>query len=338
MHNLDTITNFLNKIPDKNHILGIIFYGSCKYKTNNISSDIDLLLITDKDENYKGTIYIEDRKIEFFEKNVFYIVEEINQINYSLDRSLISIFKNGEIIYSKNNTAELIKEEILSRDEEHSRTKSFHIYTNDILFYRSKLDSLVPGEATFLYYYYNFLESVRRNYHQQYGYSKLPTMKVYDLYSKPEYAKEFYCVDIPKTDFRDSFLDLMTNGYNKEKLNDLLSKISIREQIDSGEFSFYSKNRLKYFSTVVKNAVDKSDYYLECNRPDSLFCYYNALSKVRQLYNNINGLEQNTNYESESSSLLTPYIKQPQSLESLFERVSKPLDMDYRNYKVLDLK
>lgn len=343
MGNLDTITKFLDRIPDKRHILGIIFYGSCQYKTNNSSSDIDLLLITDKEKNTKGTIYIDDRKVEFFEKNIFSLIEKIDRLNCSLDRSLISIFKNGEILYSKNNTVEFIKDEVLSKSEKPSRIKKAPSNANDILFYKSEIERLESDNPLFLYYYYNLLEIVRQEYHQQYGYSKLPTMKIYDLYSNPDYAKDFYCVDLPKTDFRNKFLHLMTSGYDKEKLNDLLNEIYIQEQMDSYEFSFYSKNRIKYFSTVVKNSVDKSNYYLECNRPDSLFCYYNALNKVRRLYDNINGIEQQTDlmkadYDSKFLSLLSSHIRKPQSLESLFENVSKPLDIDYKNYKVLELQ
>lgn len=343
MKSLDTITEFLARISDKSHILGIIFYGSCRYKTNNPSSDIDLLLITDEEKNTKGTIYIEDRKVEFFEKNIFSLIEKINQLNYSLDRSLMSIFKNGEILYSKNNTIEFIKEEVLSKIENPSRIKNASSNTNDIVFYKSEIERLESDNPLFLYYYYNLLEVVRQEYHQQYGYSKLPTMKVYDLYSNPDYAKDFYCVDLPKTDFRNKFLHLIKNGYDKDKLDDLLNKISIQEQADSYGFSFYSKNKIIYFSTVVKNAVDKSNYYLECNRPDSLFCYYNALNKTRRLYDNINGIEQQidlmkADYDSEFLSLLSSHIRKPQSLESLFETVSKPLDIDYKNYKVLELQ
>lgn len=55
------------------NILGIIFYGSIKYQTNNSSSDIDLLIVTNSSKCYKGVTYIDGVKIEYFEKalNIF---------------------------------------------------------------------------------------------------------------------------------------------------------------------------------------------------------------------------------------------------------------------------
>ena len=105
----DIVLKFINKYNTKDNILGIIFYGSSKYKTNTIQSDIDLLFITDGDKNYKGTTYIDGKRVEYFEKNIYYLIEKLEELQFSFDRSLVSIFKNGEVIYSNNGVVEYLK-------------------------------------------------------------------------------------------------------------------------------------------------------------------------------------------------------------------------------------
>ena len=46
---------------ERKDILGIILYGSSAYHTSTRFSDIDLLIITENDKNYKGLTYIEDK-------------------------------------------------------------------------------------------------------------------------------------------------------------------------------------------------------------------------------------------------------------------------------------
>ena len=111
----EIILKFLSLYSTKVNILGIIFYGSSNYGSSDNSSDIDLLFITDGDKNYKGTTYIDGKKIEYFEKNIYYLMDKIDTLDNDYDRSLISIFKNGNIIYSKDDTINYLKEEVLAK-------------------------------------------------------------------------------------------------------------------------------------------------------------------------------------------------------------------------------
>ena len=91
------IEKFLNEkgYKEREDILGIILYGSSTYHTATRFSDMDLLIITENDKNYKGLTYIEDKKIEYFERNIYDILQKVETLDKSLDRSLISIFTNG---------------------------------------------------------------------------------------------------------------------------------------------------------------------------------------------------------------------------------------------------
>ena len=92
------VETFLNEkgYRERKDILGIILYGSSIYHTATHFSDIDLLIITENDKNYKGLTYIENQKIEYFERNIYDILQKIETLDESLDRSLISIFTNGK--------------------------------------------------------------------------------------------------------------------------------------------------------------------------------------------------------------------------------------------------
>ena len=73
INTIDIIYKFLDEQDylNRKEILGIIFYGSSNYKTDTKDSDIDLLIITNDENNYKGVTYVDNKKIEYFEKNVY---------------------------------------------------------------------------------------------------------------------------------------------------------------------------------------------------------------------------------------------------------------------------
>ena len=211
----EIIQKFLNNYYEINeNVLGIVFYGSSKYKTNTSSSDIDILIVTDKQENYKGVIYIDSVKIEYFERNIYSLLYKIEGLEFSYDRYLVSLFKNGEILYSKNNTIECLQDEILCKsDESKTRKKKTHPKLDEWYYY---LFTLNDDTIFFDYVLHNFLEHLRRAYHEEKGYNKIPTMKSYQLYTNKEYAKEIYCVNLPKDDFTTPYLDMITGNFKEE--------------------------------------------------------------------------------------------------------------------------
>lgn len=332
-------------IKEQEKILGIIFYGSYKYKTYTKNSDIDLLLVTEDTQNYKGVIYLENKKIEYFEKNIYYLIESIENLSTNPNRSMISIFKNGEIIYSKNQVMEILKEQILMESKRFPKKKErenpHHIKT-----LYTYMNSLNNNSKLFEYIFYNLLECIRKQYHEENGFSQLPSMKIHQLYSNPKYAKDLYCVKLPDKDFIDVYLKLITEGYQEEQLDSLLNLIHEKEEEQINTFTKYTKQELKYQSTIVKNKVDKSWVAIENNQPAFLSSYYIALEETRQLYCRINNLQENLtllDQEEYDTTFLTLFSaclgkeKRKENLTTLFEYVTDPLEINYQNYKILEL-
>lgn len=339
----DIVLKFINKYNTKDNILGIIFYGSSKYKTNTIQSDIDLLFITDGDKNYKGTTYIDGKRVEYFEKNIYYLIEKLEELQFSFDRSLVSIFKNGEVIYSNNGVVEYLKEEILSSKEYFPQKRKYKMNDKSSIGLFEYINSIQLNDSFFEYIYYNLLEFVRKKYHEENGFSKIPSMKISKLYSNPMYAKEIYCVTLPDQRFRDLYLDLMINGYQEDKLDFICSLICVR--FNDSKVKNYSRVELKYLSTIINNMVDKTVYYLKQDEDCALSCYYITLDKIRRLYCYMNRISPDFNlfdedYDIKFIELFNLCINddmREQNLKELFDYVVQSLDMDYNNYKILEL-
>lgn len=342
------ISKFIDQLTNKDSILGIIFYGSSCYHTNNKESDIDLLIVTNNDCNYKGVTYIDDIKIEYFEKNICYLIDKIKNLESSPDRSLISIFKNGHLIYSKNKTMEFLKEEILKK-QNYSLKKNKSKYSNtdyDITFFYEQMTLLKPNTNLFNYFYFNLLEAIRKKYHEQNKYSKIPSLKVYELYYNSEYAKDIYCVKLPGQDFIKKYLDLVDSEYNPYKLESLFSLIDYSDEYRM-EYSSncHNKNELVYLSTIINNAVNKSSYYIKTNNPAKRYCYYITLEKLRRLYCDIHNINSKENFlESDYDQTFLELFdlclndkNKADNLNSLFDYVTSPLKINYKNYKVYEL-
>lgn len=342
------ISKFIKQLTNKDNILGIVFYGSSCYHTNNKESDIDLLIVTNNGSNYKGVTYIDDIKIEYFEKNIYYLIDKIKDLESNPDRSLVSIFKNGHPIYSKNKTIEFLKEEILKKQNYYPK-KNKSKYSNadyDITFFYEQMTLLKPNTNLFNYFYFNLLEAIRKKYHEQNKYSKIPSLKVYELYCKTEYAKEIYCVKLPGQDFMKQYLDLINNEYNPSKLEFLFSLIDHSDDFSMESFSNkYNKNELDYHSTIVNNAVNKSSYYIKTNNPAKTYCYYITLEKIRNLYCDIHNINSKENFlESDYDQTFLELFdlclndeNKADNLNNLFNYVTSPLKINYKNYKVYEL-
>lgn len=323
------------------NILGIIFYGSSKYQTNKPNSDIDLLIVTNSSNNYKGVTYIDDIKIEYFEKNFDYLLTKIYGIEHSLDHSLLSIFKNGEILFSKDYSLEYLMDELLSQN---NRCHKNHTTNHKVLIEWSEFFPGLSIESPMsLYVYHNLLEFIRQTFHEENGFSKLPIMKVYELYKNKSYATNFYCVKLPPQSFREQFLDLMTTDYQPSKFHTLFETVSSNEIYHESPLKIYQQSELQYKSTIVETCISKVIAQFLENHPASLHCYYIALEKLRILYCNIHGINESIHHfgHSYDTEFLTRFQNcinktDPESLKNLFAFISTPLKINYQNYKVLE--
>lgn len=341
MNTIEKINKFISneKYNQRKEIVGIIFYGSSKYKTETVFSDIDLLVITTQARNYKGVRVIDNTRIEFFEKSFISLLENIEKLTSTQDASLISIFQNGEVVYGDENTINYLKEqiEIPNRITKRKKTKT------KITSYLNTL-SATNNPAYQNYFYFNILDQIRKKYHEEKGYNKISGQKAFSLYQNREYAKKYYCLKLPNQEFIDLYSNAVKTGYNKELLEKLLSEINYQDEQNLGRYPI-DKSRIRLYSTVVENSYERTITELKKDSDNCQNSYYLTIEKIRILYCLINNLNHNIElfgeeYDLEFMESLDKAIKNIsfENITNLFNYVTKDIDIDYKDYKILDLK
>ena len=341
INTIDIIYKFLDEQDylNRKEILGIIFYGSSNYKTDTKDSDIDLLIITDDENNYKGVTYVDNKKIEYFEKNVYDLAQKIEGLPSNFDRSLESIFTNGKVIYDKHKTIENLKDLVLENNEYPRKKKQNKFYSTSFSELKKTFFSTDKTSPYFNYIYYNFLEEIRKEYHIQNGYSKLPVNKIKKLYENSDYSEKYYCVKLPDIEFRNLYISLLEK-YKEDEFNVLLGKLKRKQTIKN---NFHArKNNVKYSSTIIHSLIEKI-IVKDTNEKDYLSLYYIALEKIRNLYCNINKLDNSLDniYEYDSSffEIFSDCVSNPskENITLLFNYLSSKIDIDYKKYKIYEL-
>lgn len=341
INTIDVIYKFLDEQDylNRKEILGIIFYGSSNYKTDTKYSDIDLLIITNDENNYKGVTYVDNKKIEYFEKNVYDLAQKIEELPSNFDRSLESIFTNGKVIYDKHKTIENLKDLVLENNEYPRKKKQNKFYSTSFSELKKTFFSTDKTSPYFNYIYYNFLEEIRKEYHIQNGYSKLPVNKIKKLYENSDYSEKYYCVKLPDVEFRNLYISLLEK-YKEDEFNVLLGKLK-RKQTIKNNFNA-RKNNVKYSSTIIYSLIEKI-IVKDTNEKDYLSLYYIALEKIRNLYCNINKLDNSLDniYEYDSSffEIFNDCVSNPskENITLLFNYLSSKIDIDYKKYKIYEL-
>ena len=341
INTIDIIYKFLDEQDylNRKEILGIIFYGSSNYKTDTKDSDIDLLIITNDENNYKGVTYVDNKKIEYFEKNVYDLAQKIEELPSNFDRSLESIFTNGKVIYDKHKTIENLKDLVLENNEYPRKKKQNKFYSTSFSELKKTFFSTDKTSPYFNYIYYNFLEEIRKEYHIQNGYSKLPVNKIKKLYENSDYSEKYYCVKLPDIEFRNLYISLLEK-YKEDEFNVLLGKLKIKQTIKNN-FNV-RKNNVKYSSTIIHSLIEKI-IVKDTNEKDYLSLYYIALEKIRNLYCNINKLDNSLDniYEYDSSffEIFNDCVSNPskENITLLFNYLSSKIDIDYKKYKIYEL-
>ncbi|MDY5875052.1 MAG: nucleotidyltransferase domain-containing protein [Bacilli bacterium] len=341
INTIDIIYKFLDEQDylNRKEILGIIFYGSSNYKTDTKDSDIDLLIITNDENNYKGVTYVDNKKIEYFEKNVYDLAQKIEELPSNFDRSLESIFTNGKVIYDKHKTIENLKDLVLENNEYPRKKKQNKFYSTSFSELKKTFFSTDKTSPYFNYIYYNFLEEIRKEYHIQNGYSKLPVNKIKKLYENSDYSEKYYCVKLPDVGFRNLYISLLEK-YKEDEFNVLLGKLK-RKQTIKNNFNV-RKNNVKYSSTIIYSLIEKI-IVKDTNEKDYLSLYYIALEKIRNLYCNINKLDNSLDniYEYDSSffEIFNDCVSNSskENITLLFNYLSSKIDIDYKKYKIYEL-
>ena len=266
----NTVIKFMKKkdYANNEHFLGMIVYGSSLTGFNTDISDIDVHVIFDNaDSNriIRGETIVNGKKIEYFEKPIddVYLTAE-NEFKNQNNASF-SIIGKGSIVFEKNNSLTNLKKYVIDRfesdlptlDQEDAK-EQISIIDNKI----QKLENLANENSLYFNHLYHLtLEKMRKVYHRIIGIPKIPTSKVYKIYTDEPYRKSVYKVN-PDKEFVEDYLNLMDlNIADKNQMLGDLKKfyLRIRQNVNLGNdyrISIKSKNK----KNTLKSSENKRIY------------------------------------------------------------------------------
>lgn len=200
------------------HVLGAFFYGSYLTGLNTDNSDIDLHIIFDNEEPdrlIRGNKIIDGTKIEYFEKPIKDIYLEIENGYLNQDNVSFAIIGKGTIVFEIDNKLSLIQQYAINRfstpmpclSEEDSR-EQVSIINNRM----EKLEKFaINNDPRFEHLSHLTIDKIRKFYHKNIGISKIPTSKVYRIYTDEDYRDSVY-KENPEPEFINMYLNLITNN------------------------------------------------------------------------------------------------------------------------------
>lgn len=217
---LKKVLKFIKKMDylSNEHCLGVIVYGSSLTGFNTSLSDIDLQIIFDEtDSNHliRGNEIIDNTKIEYFEKPIRDVYLEIENSFLNQNNAPYSIIGKGTIVFERNNKLNLLKQYALNRFRtplpplsDNDAKEQVSIIDNKM----EKLENLVwDNDPKFEHLYHLTIDKIRKFYHKKLGISKVPTSKVYRIYTDEEYRKSVY-KENPELEFIYMYLNLITTS------------------------------------------------------------------------------------------------------------------------------
>lgn len=247
------------------HCLGVFVYGSSLTGFNTSYSDIDLHVIFDN-ENLehliRGAKIIDGTKIEYFEKPIRDIYLSIENGYLNQDNACYPLFGKGAIVFERNNKLKALQQYAINRfstpmpplDEEDSK-EQVSIINNRM----EKLERYaIEDDPKFDHLYHLTIDKIRKFYHKVIGISKIPTSKVYRIYTDEEYRKSTY-KENPEPEFVNMYLNLITTNcvdrLHKFQMVKQFYNYAIRN-IDLGnEYRIMIKNRITKNSTKFSTNI-----------------------------------------------------------------------------------
>lgn len=215
---LKKVLKFIKKMNylENKHCLGIIVYGSSLTGFNTNISDIDLQIVFDNEELdrlIRGSKMIDDTKIEYFERPIQDMYLEIENGYSNQNNAPFSIIGKGAIVFERNHELSFLQQYALNRFStpmpclsEEDAKEQISIINNRI----EKLEKLaMDNDDKFEHLSHLTIDKIRKFYHKSIGISKIPTSKVYRIYTDENYRNSVY-KENPDTKFVNMYLNLIT--------------------------------------------------------------------------------------------------------------------------------
>ncbi len=264
-----------NKYLQDEHILGILFYGSYQYGLNNQNSDIDLHIIYD-DSNPKhlirGNAFINGTRIEYFEKTIDEIYNEVEDGYANQDNATESIIGKSEIIYEKDNSMQDLQAHVLDKFKnglphltENEAKEQISIINNRI----EKLKKYAEEDSYFFEHLYHLtIEKIRRFYHNLNVMPRIETYKGFKLYKDKKYQEMFSIHHIPDREFLEMYFELIqSHGESKvvmfEKLKRFYDYSRRTVELDEHNYRIPIKSKNEGLNIRLNKDADLDDIEIE---------------------------------------------------------------------------
>lgn len=264
-----------NKYLQDEHVLGILFYGSYKYGLNNQNSDIDLHIIYD-DSNPKhlirGNTFINGTRIEYFEKTIDEIYNEVEDGYANQDNATESIIGKSEIIYEKDNSMQDLQAHVLDKFKnglphltENEAKEQVSIINNRM----EKLKKYAEEDSYFFEHLYHLtIEKIRRFYHNLNGMPRIETYKGFKLYKDKKYQEMFSIHHIPDREFLEMYFELIqSHGESKvvmfEKLRRFYDYSRRTVELDEHNYRIPIKSKNEGLNIRLNKDADLDDIEIE---------------------------------------------------------------------------
>ena len=264
-----------NKYLQDEHVLGILFYGSYKYGLNNQNSDIDLHIIYD-DSNPKhlirGNTFINGTRIEYFEKTIDEIYNEVEDGYANQDNATESIIGKSEIIYEKDNSMQDLQAHVLDKFKnglphltENEAKEQVSIINNRM----EKLKKYAEEDSYFFEHLYHLtIEKIRRFYHNLNGMPRIETYKGFKLYQDKKYQEMFSIHHIPDREFLEMYFELIqSHGESKvvmfEKLRRFYDYSRRTVELDEHNYRIPIKSKNEGLNIRLNKDADLDDIEIE---------------------------------------------------------------------------
>lgn len=212
------ILNFVHEMGYLNneHVLGILLYGSYLTGFHGENSDIDLHIVFDNENpNHliRGNKIIDGIKIEYFEKPINDLYLEIENGYFHQNNASFSIIGKGTIVFERENQLSLLQQHAINRFSSPMPCLSEEDTKEQVSILNNKLEKLRQLAETDSSYFEHLahltIEKIRKFYHKHIGISKIPTSKVYRIYTDEDY-RNFVYKENPEPEFLNMYLNLIT--------------------------------------------------------------------------------------------------------------------------------
>ena len=217
---LKRILTFIKEMDYLNneHCLGLIVYGSSLTGFNTNISDIDLQVIFDnyeKERLIRGNKNIDGTKIEYFEKPIQDIYLEIENGYLNQNNAAFAIIGKGTIVFERNNKLSLLQQYALNKFSTPMPCLSEEEIKEQVSIINNKIEKLekfaINNDPKFNHLSHLVIDKIRKFYHKSIGNSKIPTSKVYRIYTDEDYRNSVY-KENPEPEFVNMYLNLITTN------------------------------------------------------------------------------------------------------------------------------